>query len=85
MMVLWERIVIDLSHPAALLFAILSLLGITSATIYQKRFCPSFDLRTGTAIQYIAASLVDGAADPVARNRRDRSGRRPSSSRWPGW
>jgi drug/metabolite transporter (DMT)-like permease len=58
MMVLWERIVIDLSHPAALLFAILSLLGITSATIYQKRFCPSFDLRSGSAIQYIAASLV---------------------------
>lgn len=58
MMVLWERLVIDLSHPAALLFAILSLLGITSATIYQKRFCPSFDLRSGTAIQYIAASLV---------------------------
>ena len=58
MMVLWERIVIDLSHPAALLFAILSLLGITSATIYQKRFCPSFDLRTGSAIQYVAASLV---------------------------
>jgi drug/metabolite transporter (DMT)-like permease len=58
MMVLWERIVVDLSHPAALLFAILSLLGITSATIYQKRFCPSFDLRTGTAIQYLAASLI---------------------------
>jgi drug/metabolite transporter (DMT)-like permease len=58
MMVLWDRIVIDLSHPAALLFAILSLIGITSATIYQKRFCPSFDLRTGTAIQYLAASLV---------------------------
>jgi drug/metabolite transporter (DMT)-like permease len=58
MMVLWERMVIDLSHPAALLFAILSLLGITSATIYQKRFCPSFDLRSGTAIQYLAASLV---------------------------
>ncbi|MEZ5832489.1 MAG: DMT family transporter [Dongiaceae bacterium] len=58
MMVLWERIVIDLSHPAALLFAILSLFGITSATIYQKRFCPSFDLRSGTAIQYIAASAI---------------------------
>ena len=58
MMVLWERMVIDLSHPAALLLAILSLLGITSATIYQKRFCPSFDLRTGSAIQYIAASVV---------------------------
>ena len=58
MMVLWERIVIDLSHPAALIFALLSLLGITSATIYQKRFCPSFDLRTGAAIQYLAASLI---------------------------
>ncbi|HEY7576447.1 MAG TPA: DMT family transporter [Acetobacteraceae bacterium] len=58
MMVLWERVVIDLSHPAALLFAILSLIGITSATIYQKRFCPSFDLRSGTAIQYCAASIV---------------------------
>ena len=58
MMVLWERLVIDLSHPAALLFAILSLFGITFATIYQKRFCPSFDLRTGSAIQYVAASLV---------------------------
>lgn len=58
MMVLWERIAIDLSHPGALMFAILSLLGITSATIYQKRFCPSFDLRSGSAIQYIAASLV---------------------------
>jgi drug/metabolite transporter (DMT)-like permease len=58
LMVLWERMVIDLSHPAALLFAVLSLLGITSATIYQKRFCPSFDLRSGTAIQYVAASVV---------------------------
>ncbi|MGH6893572.1 MAG: DMT family transporter [Dongiaceae bacterium] len=58
MMVLWDRIVVDFSHPAALLFAILSLLGITSATIYQKKFCPSFDLRSGSAIQYIAASLI---------------------------
>jgi drug/metabolite transporter (DMT)-like permease len=58
MMVLWERLVIDLSHPLALTMAILSLLGITAATIYQKRFCPSFDLRSGAAIQYIAASLV---------------------------
>ncbi len=58
MMVLWERIVIDLSHPIALVMALLSLLGITSATIYQKRFCPVFDLRSGAAIQYMAASAV---------------------------
>jgi len=59
MMVLWERIVIDLSHPAALLFAFLSLLGITSATIYQKRFCPSFDLRTGMPSAPPATEPVD--------------------------
>lgn len=58
MMVLWERLVIDLSHPIALIMALLSLLGITAATIYQKRFCPNFDLRSGAAIQYIAASIV---------------------------
>lgn len=58
MMVLWERLVIDLSHPIALVMALLSLLGITSATIYQKRFCPTFDLRSGAAIQYVAASAV---------------------------
>ncbi len=58
LMVLWERLVVDLSHPLALIMAILSLIGITAATIYQKRFCPSFDLRSGAAIQYIAASLV---------------------------
>lgn len=58
MMVLWDRIVIDLGHPLALLMAFLSLSGITAATIYQKRFCPSFDLRSGAAIQYVAASLV---------------------------
>lgn len=58
MMVLWERLVIDLSHPIALIMALLSLLGITSATIYQKRFCPKFDLRSGAAIQYVAATIV---------------------------
>jgi drug/metabolite transporter (DMT)-like permease len=37
--------------------AILSLIGITAGTMWQKRHCPSFDLRTSTVVQY-AASLV---------------------------
>jgi drug/metabolite transporter (DMT)-like permease len=36
---------------------ILALLSITTGTLYQKRYCASFDLRTGTVIQF-AASLV---------------------------
>ncbi|MDD2669389.1 MULTISPECIES: DMT family transporter [Zoogloea] len=33
--------------------AIVALLGITLGTLYQKRFCPAFDLRTGSVIQFL--------------------------------
>ncbi|MDP5239093.1 DMT family transporter [Uliginosibacterium sp. 31-16] len=42
---------------SALWPAVIALLGITLGTLYQKRFCPSFDLRSGAVIQF-AASLV---------------------------
>lgn len=42
---------------------VIALLGITAGTLYQKRFCPALDLRSGTAIQYTAAAL---AMIPVA-------------------
>lgn len=35
-----------------------ALLGITAGTLYQKRFCPALDLRSGTAIQYVAAACA---------------------------
>ena len=35
-----------------LLPAFVALAGITAGTLYQKRFCPSFDLRTGSVLQY---------------------------------
>ncbi len=35
-----------------------ALLGITAGTLYQKRFCTTMDLRTGTVIQYAAAGLA---------------------------
>ncbi|RFP14908.1 MULTISPECIES: DMT family transporter [unclassified Duganella] len=41
----------------AILLSVLALLSITAGTLYQKRYCPHFDLRTGTVIQF-AASLV---------------------------
>lgn len=37
--------------------AVAALLGITVGTLWQKRFCPTFDLRTSTIVQY-AASLI---------------------------
>lgn len=43
---------------AALVPAVVALAGITLGTLYQKRFCPSFDLRSGAVIQFIASALV---------------------------
>lgn len=38
--------------------ALLALAGITAGTLYQKRFCPSFDLRSGSVIQFIPSLLI---------------------------
>ena len=35
-----------------------ALLAITTGTLYQKRFTPNFELRTGTAIQYAASTIA---------------------------
>ena len=40
--------------------AILALLGITAGTLWQKRHCPHFDLRTGAVVQYSASLVVTG-------------------------
>jgi drug/metabolite transporter (DMT)-like permease len=37
---------------------VMSLLAMTGATLYQKRYVPDFDLRTGQAIQFVASFLV---------------------------
>ncbi|MFZ6690999.1 DMT family transporter [Undibacterium sp. SXout20W] len=38
--------------------ATMALLGMTTGTIYQKKTCPSFDVRTGQVIQFGASLLV---------------------------
>lgn len=35
-----------------------ALVAITAGTLYQKRFCPRFDLRSGAVIQFTASALV---------------------------
>lgn len=36
----------------------MALVAITLGTLYQKHFCPHFDLRTGQVVQFVAALLV---------------------------
>ena len=38
--------------------ALAALLGITAGTLYQKRFCPRFDLRTGSVMQFLPSLVV---------------------------
>jgi drug/metabolite transporter (DMT)-like permease len=37
---------------------VFALFSITTGTLYQKRYCASFDLRTGTIIQFAASLIV---------------------------
>lgn len=42
----------------ALVPAVVALLGITAGTLYQKRFCPAFDWRTGAVAQFLPSAVV---------------------------
>ena len=42
--------------------ALVALLGITAGTLYQKRFCAAFDLRTGSVIQFVPTAIVTALA-----------------------
>ncbi|MFL9878988.1 DMT family transporter [Herbaspirillum rhizosphaerae] len=42
----------------AIWLCVMALVTITIGTLYQKRFCAHFDLRTGTIIQFFASALV---------------------------
>ena len=44
--------------PWAVAFCVFALISITVGTMYQKRFCPRFDLRSGTVIQFSATVLA---------------------------
>ena len=40
--------------------ALAALLGITAGTLYQKKFCPHFDWRSGAVAQFLPTALVTG-------------------------
>jgi drug/metabolite transporter (DMT)-like permease len=46
---------------AALVPALVALAGITAGTIYQKRFCPAFDWRTGAVAQFLPSAVLTAA------------------------
>ncbi len=67
-LVLAEKVVVGTAHTfswAAVIPALGALLGITFGTLYQKRFCSHFDLRTGSVVQFVPSLLVTALLIPV--------------------
>ena len=57
-LVVYAKLSLSGLAPAAIALCVLALLSITAGTLYQKRYCPQFDLRTGTVIQFSASALL---------------------------
>jgi drug/metabolite transporter (DMT)-like permease len=57
-MVVWHKLGQGEVHPSNLALALLALLCITAATLYQKRFVAPCDVRTANLIQLLAALLL---------------------------
>jgi drug/metabolite transporter (DMT)-like permease len=57
-LVMWDKFAVEGLSGTSVAFALLALFSITAGTIYQKRFCPKFDLRAGSLIQFSAALLL---------------------------
>ncbi len=56
-LVLWDKLHFDNVPLMGVFYALIGLVGISAATIYQKRFCGAVDLRSSAVIQYGAATL----------------------------
>lgn len=61
-LVLSGKVAADAPLGAVLIPAVVALLAITAGTLYQKKFCPSFDLRTGSVIQFLPTAALTALA-----------------------
>ena len=50
--------------------ALAALAGITAGTLYQKRFCPSFDWRSGAVAQFLPTAIATGVVVALGDNYR---------------
>jgi drug/metabolite transporter (DMT)-like permease len=57
-LVVWAKLTLSGLTTFSFLFILMALISITAGTLYQKRYCPQFDLRTGSVIQFAASALV---------------------------
>ena len=58
MLVVRAKLGLGLGTPLGIGCAIFAMLSLTFGTLWQKRFCPALDLRTGTIVQFVASFIV---------------------------
>lgn len=63
-LIVWHKLDVREASAASLVAITVSLAGVTAGTLYQRVFCSMVDLRSATAIQFVAAILV---LAPLAR------------------
>jgi drug/metabolite transporter (DMT)-like permease len=57
-LVVWAKLSLIGLSMASIVYIIFALLSITAGTLYQKKYCAQFDLRTGSVIQFAASALA---------------------------
>lgn len=57
-LVVWTKLDLGVGTVWGYALSVIALFGITIGTLYQKRFCPHIDLRSGTAIQFAATTVA---------------------------
>jgi drug/metabolite transporter (DMT)-like permease len=57
-LVVWNKIGLTGMSVASIGMALLALVSITGGTVYQRRYCAPFDLRSGSVIQFVAAGVI---------------------------
>jgi drug/metabolite transporter (DMT)-like permease len=57
-LVVWHKVNFQAASGASLIAVGISLLAITSGTLYQRVFCQSVDLRSASLIQFVVSLLV---------------------------
>jgi drug/metabolite transporter (DMT)-like permease len=57
-LVVWAKLSLTGMSHLSLIFILVALLSITMGTLYQKKYCAQFDLRTGSVIQFAASAMI---------------------------
>jgi drug/metabolite transporter (DMT)-like permease len=57
-LIVWHKIDVRAVTIGSLIAVLTGLLSLTAGTLYQRKFCPTVDLRSGAFIQFVASLLV---------------------------